>query len=78
MKVLFVNLKNFEKLPVYDPISLHGVTYLVGVHGFRGSRFHSCPRTAFGMRIYEKSVSFVSPNPKFEAKLAIYWENEHF
>jgi len=37
MKVLFVNLKVFEKLPVYDPISSHGVTYLVGVHGFKGS-----------------------------------------
>jgi len=30
------------------------------------------------MRIYEKSVSFVRPNPKFGAKLAIIWENEHF
>jgi len=34
------------------------------------------------MRIYEKSVSFVRPNPKFEAKLAIIWEmsifNENF
>jgi len=29
------------------------------------------------MRISEKNVSFVSPNPKFEAKLAITWENEH-
>jgi len=29
------------------------------------------------MRIYEKSVSFVRPNLKFEAKLAITWENEH-
>jgi hypothetical protein len=36
-----------------------------------GSRFNSCPRTAFRMRIYEKSVSFVRPNLKFEAKLAI-------
>jgi len=43
----------------------------------QGSRFHSCPRTAFRMRIYEKSVSFVRPNLKFEAKLAITWENEH-
>jgi hypothetical protein len=25
------------------------------------------------MRIYEKSVSFVRPNPKFGAKLAIIW-----
>ena len=34
------------------------------------------------MRIYEKSVSFVRPNPKFGAKLAITWEisifNEDF
>jgi hypothetical protein len=52
------------------------IVNIVGVHGFKGSRFHSRPRTVFGMRIYEKSVSFVSPNPKFEAKLAITWENE--
>ena len=48
------------------------------VQSFKSSRFHSRPRTAFGMRIYEKSVSFVRPNPKFEAKLAIILENEHF
>jgi hypothetical protein len=30
------------------------------------------------MRIYEKSVRFVRPYPKFGAKLAIIWENEHF
>ena len=48
------------------------------VQRFRGSRFHSRPWTAFGMRICEKSVSFVRPNPKFGAKLAIIWENEHF
>jgi hypothetical protein len=30
------------------------------------------------MCIYEKSVSFVRPNPEFGAKLAIIWENEHF
>jgi len=30
------------------------------------------------MRIYEKSVIFVRPNPKFGAQLAITWENEHF
>jgi len=30
------------------------------------------------MRIYEKSVSFISPNPKFGAEWAIIWENEHF
>jgi len=29
------------------------------------------------MRIYEKSVSFVRPNPKIGAKLAIIWGNEH-
>jgi hypothetical protein len=40
-----------------------------------GQGFHSHPWTAFGMRIYEKSVSFVRPNPKFGAK---FWENEHF
>jgi len=60
---------------------------MVGVHGFKGSRvqglpasggFHSRPRTAFWMRIYEKSVSFVRPNPKFGARLAIIWQNEHF
>jgi hypothetical protein len=28
------------------------------------------------MRIYEKSVNFVSPNPKVGAKLAIFWRNE--
>jgi len=28
------------------------------------------------MLIYEKSISFVSPNPKFEAKLAITWKNK--
>jgi hypothetical protein len=30
------------------------------------------------MRIYEKNVSFVRPNPKFGAKLVIIWEKEHF
>ena len=30
------------------------------------------------MRIYEKNLSFVKPNPKFGAKLAIIWGNEHF
>jgi len=30
------------------------------------------------MRIYEKSVSFVSPNPQFRTKLAITWKNERF
>jgi hypothetical protein len=30
------------------------------------------------MHIYEKSVGFVRPNPKFKAKLVIIWENEHF
>jgi hypothetical protein len=46
--------------------------------GFRGSRFHFHPWTAFGMCIYEKSVSFVRANPKFGTKLAIIWANEHF
>jgi len=40
--------------------------------------FHSRPRIAFGMRIYEKSIGFVRPNPKFGAKLVIIWENKHF
>ncbi len=43
-----------------------------------GQGFHSPPRTALGMRIYGKSVSFDRPNPKFGAKLAIIFENEHF
>jgi hypothetical protein len=43
-----------------------------------GQGFHSRPWTAVGMRIYEKSFRFISPNPKFGAKLAIIWENEHF
>jgi hypothetical protein len=43
-----------------------------------GQGFHSSPWTAFGMRIYEKSGSFIRPNPKFGAELAIIWENEHF
>jgi hypothetical protein len=30
------------------------------------------------MGIYEKSVSFVRPNPKFRAKLAIIWEMNIF
>jgi hypothetical protein len=28
--------------------------------------------------IYEKSVSFIRPNPKFGAKLAVIIKNEHF
>ncbi len=36
-----------------------------------GQGFHFRHRTAFGMRIYEKSVSFVRLNPKFKANLAI-------
>jgi len=48
------------------------------VQRFRGSKFHSRLRTAFGMHIYEKSVSFLRRNPKFGAKLAITWENEPF
>jgi len=52
----------------------------VGVHGFKGSGVQGSilvPGLHLGMRIYEKSVSFVSANPKFEAKLVITWENEH-
>jgi hypothetical protein len=30
------------------------------------------------MRINEKSASFVRPNPKIGAKLAIIWGNEHY
>jgi hypothetical protein len=30
------------------------------------------------MRIYEKSGSFVRLSPKFGAKLAVIWQNEHF
>jgi hypothetical protein len=37
----------------------------VSVQRFRGPRLHSRPWTAFGMRIYDKSVSFVRANPKF-------------
>ena len=48
------------------------------VQRFRGSRFHFRPWTEFEMRIYEKSGSFVRSNPKFGAKLAIIWGNEHF
>ncbi len=47
------------------------------VQRFRGSRLHSRLWTAFGVRIYEKSVGFVRPNPKIGAKLTIIWENEH-
>jgi hypothetical protein len=41
-----------------------------------GSRLPFRRWAAFGMRIYDKSVSFVRPNPKFGA-LAIIGENEH-
>jgi len=34
--------------------------------------------TAFGICIYEKSVSFVMPYPKFAPKLATTWENDDF
>ena len=44
----------------------------------QGFKVQFSSRSAFGLRIYEKSVSFVRPNPKFGAKLAITWENEHF
>jgi len=62
-------------------LSTFSLKNLAGVHGFKGSevqRFHSHPWTAFGRRIYEKSLSFVRPNPKFRAKLATIWENEPF
>jgi hypothetical protein len=52
--------------------------YRSRVQRFKGSRLHAHPWTSFGMRIYQKSVSFVRPNPKFEAKLAIIGANEHF
>jgi len=80
MKVLFVNLKVFEKLPVYDPISSHGVTYLVGVHGFKGSGVQGsilAPGLHLGCVFTRKVSVSVRPNPKFGAKLAITWENEH-
>jgi hypothetical protein len=43
-----------------------------------GQGFHSRPWTAFGIRIYAKSVSFAKPKLKFAAKLAIISENENF
>jgi hypothetical protein len=47
-----------------------------------GQGLHSRLWAAFGMLIYEKGVSFVGPNPKFAAKLAIIWKmsilNENF
>jgi hypothetical protein len=43
-----------------------------------GQGLHFRSWTAFGMRIYEKSVSFVRPNPNFGAILAIIWENVPF
>jgi hypothetical protein len=43
-----------------------------------GQGFHSRPWTAFGIRIYAKSVSFARPKLKFGAKLAIILKNEHF
>jgi hypothetical protein len=44
-----------------------------------GQGFHFSPWTVFGTRIYEKNVSFVRPNPKLAAKLAIIWQkNKHF
>ncbi len=57
---------------------LEFVRHYVGIHGFRGSRVHSGLPTAFQMRIYDKSVSFVRPDPKFRAKLVIILGNEHF
>jgi len=46
---------------------MNGICRLSRVQRFRGSRFHSRPRPAFGMPIYEKRISFVRPNPKFGA-----------
>jgi hypothetical protein len=37
-----------------------------------GSKFHFRPWAAFGMRICEKSVSFVWPNPSFGAQLELF------
>ena len=50
------------------------------VHGFQGSGVIGSISSLNWpwVSIYEKSVSFVSPNPKFGAKLVIIWENEHF
>jgi hypothetical protein len=64
-------------MPVQFPLSplksdLKANTTAVGVHGFKDSRFHSRPWTAFGMRIYEKSVSFVRHNPKFGANWQLF------
>jgi hypothetical protein len=44
----------------------------------QGSRFYSRPWTGFGMRLYEKNISSVRPNPKFRAKLAIIWKMSTF
>ncbi len=49
-------------MTVYNIVAVHGSK----VQRFRGSRFHSHPWTAFGMRIYEKSVNFVRPNPNLK------------
>jgi NADH:ubiquinone oxidoreductase subunit 4 (subunit M) len=51
------------------------ISFYVGVHGLKVP-FLSW--TAFGILIYEKSVSFIRPNPKFGAKLAIIWQNKPF
>jgi hypothetical protein len=52
----------------------------IGVHGFKGPRLKvpfSSPDCIWDAHLRE-SVSLVRPNPKFGAKLAIIWENEHF
>jgi hypothetical protein len=51
------------------------MTLTIGVHGFKGSevqKFNSRPWTAIGMRIYEKSVGSVRPNPKFEPNWQLF------
>jgi len=48
------------------------------VQRFRGSRLHYSSRISFGMRVYEKSVSFVRSYAKFGAKMAITLEMSIF
>jgi hypothetical protein len=59
--------------PVVDPEALEGrlstgriACKRSRVQRFRGSRLHSHPGTAFGMRIYDKSVRFVRLNQYLE------------
>jgi hypothetical protein len=46
--------------------------------GFRGSKFHSRPWIAFGMRIYEKSVGFVSLDQNLEPNLLLFGKRSIF